>query len=155
MLKKTIGVLELSKEVIDRASAINPQDRAFLEAAFSAYLSAMAYAETEKEVSAILDKRLKVTGDEKLSNFIVETYGKSQGRLKRSDIADVAKRFGEECKSTFVSSADDKLVAQYNNLLECRHSLAHGEPKTATITSIEEGISAANVLLVALSDSIQ
>ena len=154
MLQRTEAIVQLAPEIIERAAESNPGDRAFLEAAISSYLAAMAYAETEKTVSTILDGRLRATNDVKLGHFLSETYGKGQGRIAKSDISNLAKKFGSDCKDSFNDIVEDRDVTQYTNLLECRHKLAHGEPRPETLAGIEKGLDAARKLLNAFRQSI-
>ncbi|UWP94758.1 hypothetical protein K3X48_11130 [Aliiroseovarius crassostreae] len=155
MLVKTRHIASLVEEVIERAAENYPADRAFLEAAFSGYLSAMAYAEIERNVEKILSERFGAINDEKVAHFISETYGKKQGRIQKSDIANLAKQFGENCKSQFNDSVEGRSATFYTNLLQCRHNLAHGEPENETLLTAKNGINAAEVLLTALKNSIQ
>ncbi|MFC4733598.1 HEPN domain-containing protein [Salipiger abyssi] len=155
MLIKSRAVLELVDEIVDRADRANPGDRAFLEQALSGYVSAMVYSEVEKKVEAILSDRFGGIGDRKVSHFISQTYGKNQGRIKKSDIADLAKRFGEECKELFNSSVPDQYATYYSNLLTCRHNLAHGEPEATTLMTARQGIDAAELFLEKFELSIR
>jgi len=155
MLRKTPAVVEIASEVIDRAAEANPGDRPFLEAAISAYLAAMAYAETERQVSDILETRFQSNNDAKISHFLSVTYGKGKGRIKKSDIADLAQQFGPDCKKSFNELADSGVAEQYLNLLDCRHKLAHGEPKPETLKGIRDGVKAAQKLLTAFETAIK
>ena len=93
--------MELALEAIERVSAQRGSDRALLEAVLSGYVAAKAYSEIEAEVSNILRERFLAIQDVRVSEFINNTYGKGQGRLKKSDIADLVSKFGEDCKDFF------------------------------------------------------
>lgn len=155
MLTKTPAVIEIAEEIVERAAVANPGDRSFLEMAISSYLSAMAYAETEQKVSDILRNRFHSNDDQKLGHFLTETYGKGKGRIAKSDIANLAKQFGPNCKDEFNQLADGRAVTRYSNLLDCRHKLAHGEPKPESLAGIKEGVTAAQELLDALEEAIK
>jgi DNA topoisomerase VI subunit B len=154
MLTKTSAVIGIAEEVVDRASEANPGDRPFLEAAISSYLAAMAYAETEKQVSTILQNRFESVTENKIGSFLSNTYGKGQGRINKADIAELAKKFGDDCKSEFNVSIPDQETTKYFSLLDCRHKLAHGEPKMETLRTIQEGVKAAEKMLDALREAI-
>lgn len=155
MLKKTSAIIEVAREVVDRAAAANPADRAFLEAAISAYLSAVAYAETEKRVVEILEAKFRNNQDSKIAHFLSSTLVRGNGRISKSDIADVVKKFGSDCKLGFNSDIDGRDETYYNNLLDCRHKLAHGDPKPETLKAISDGVLAAENLLGAMERAIK
>ncbi|MBY0351937.1 MAG: hypothetical protein K2W77_13525 [Tabrizicola sp.] len=147
--------MDLAKEAIERASQVNPQDRPFLESAFTNYISAVAYAEIESRVASLLDARFAQCADQKVGTFVSNVFVKKQGRLKKSDMADVAQMFGDQCKVVFNAAIDNAQASHYSNLLECRHKLSHGEPASETLLTVENGIAAAEVMLQALSASVQ
>ncbi|MQQ07913.1 hypothetical protein GFB49_05560 [Epibacterium sp. SM1979] len=155
MLTKTRSTAALVEELIDRSASQAPGDRALLEAVVSGYLAAVAYAEVERTVETILTNRFQEINDEKVSNFIAETWGKKQGRISKSDIANLAKQFGDQCKAQFNNTIDAQHETFYYNLLKCRHDLAHGEPRNETLLTAKNGIIAAEKLLEALEQSIK
>ena len=151
MLKKTSQTLSLIEEVIERAPQ---EDRGFLEAAFCGYISALAYAEIERAVHDILNERFRKTEDQKISQFASNALGKGKAKISKSDIADLVKRFGDECKDAFNGSVDPAHIQKYANLITCRHNLAHGEPENETLRTAKDGIDAAHELLGALKTAI-
>jgi len=152
MLKKTSQTLSLIEEIVERAPQ---EDRGFLEAAFCGYISALAYAEIERTVHDILNERFQKADDQKISHFASNALGKGKARISKSDIADLVKRFGEECKDTFNGSIDQAHIHKYANLITCRHNLAHGEPENETLLTAKDGIDAAQELLEALKTAIR
>lgn len=154
MLPRTRAILELAREIIERAADANPQDRAFLESTFTDYIAAVAYSEIESNVAAILDDRFSRCGDLRVGSFLSRTYGRGIGRIQKSDIADIAHRFGDECKALFNSGVNDEVSSHYRNLIECRHKLSHGEPSNETLRTAENGIAAAEHLLNTLLASV-
>ena len=146
--------MSLFEELIEKAQLGEASDKALMETVITNYLSTILYSDIESEIDDILNERTKLQDDPKLASFLRTTFSRGQGRLKKSDVADIAKRFGEECKANFNDCLDDQYVTYYSNILECRHQLSHGTPRSETISTAKNGLYAAEKMLIELKRAI-
>lgn len=155
MLKRTKQISSLVFELVDRANFEDSSDKALFEAIATNYLAAVLYADVESEVEQILERRFGGSPDEKLGEFTKNVFSNGRGKLKKSDLAQLVKNFGNECKLRLDAQVADRDITNYSNILDCRHHLAHGEPRQETITTAKNGLSGAESILSAIEDAIK
>lgn len=119
------------------------------------YLTVSFYSEMEEQVKQVYKNRLHFTGDSRLQFFVSKTNDNMMQRVKKSDIKDFAKCFGEDCKSLFDDSLEQQDVAAYSSVISNRHNAAHGSGGTITVADVEKAIAAADRVLDSLENAIR
>ena len=128
-----------------------------IEICLVSYLAVQFYSEMEDSVSGIFKARLHFHGDKKLEHFVSATHENMLKRVNKSDVAKMTKRFGQNCQDTFNSSLSEKDIADYSNIINGRHRVAHGNNASSqlSINQIELGLKAASSILHSLSQAIR
>lgn len=126
--------------------------------AISNYLAQTAivtfYSEMEENVKLVIIKRLKSSGDGRVSQFVDNAGTAILQRIKKSEIAKTASFFGSECKDFFSKEFSEAEIAKYNNIIVDRHNTAHGVGALVTFGEIKEVVSIAERILLALDKAI-
>ena len=119
------------------------------------YLAVCFYCEVEEKVKEILCDRLRFTGDQKLEYFVKKQHEKMLERVKKSDLVCVLELFGEDCRSDFDGTVEERDVSYYSNAITGRHNTCHNGGSNLTINDIELALPAANTVLDALESVIR
>lgn len=119
------------------------------------YLQVCFYSEMELCVKSVYSRRLTFNGDEKLSHFVRLTHDNMLGRIKKSDIADMAKHFGPDCKNAFNETLDPADVSYYSSVIVNRHLTSHEDGGTITLPDFEKALKAAERILLSLEQAIK
>lgn len=145
---------ELALEEIKRHLTSAPVSNPMIESFFAQYLSVSFYSEVEDHVKAIYKRRLSASNDARISFFVAKTMEKMIGRVKKSEIKDMAANFGDDCDAVFDGMIDERDSALYATVINNRHLAAHGSGSNVTIPDIEQAIGAAERILVSLERAI-
>jgi hypothetical protein len=126
--------------------------------AISNYLAQTAivtfYSEMEENVKAVIIKRLRASGDGRVSQFVDNAGSSILQRIKKSKIVEAASFFGPECKEYFSKEFSDSEITKYSNIIGDRHETAHGKGASVTFGEIKEVVSIAERLLLTLDKAI-
>lgn len=146
-------ILEVAERHLQNEAANSPD-----VALISSYLAQVAavtfYAEMEQRLHEIVKSRLMIAGDEKLAHFIGKTKESIVKRVKKSEIADTAAMFGDQCKVSFSNKFTDAEITIYTNIIIDRHQSAHGSGGGVTISDVKVAFPIAERILDALSEAI-
>lgn len=118
------------------------------------YLLVYICGEYEKEIKEIIKQRVAKTGDKELASFVAE---KGDVRsLRISDIkGNILKPFSEKCMKSFDSKIKGKdSEIKYQNIVENRNLVAHGETVNMTFKELNESYKLATDVVKAISDAI-
>src|SRR6202042_161531 len=99
-LSRTDFVLQISKQHINALPSTDP-NKALLGVLHAFLVCISFYSEMEIKIIEMVKKRLSVSGDQKITNFIVNTQKRILARLAKSDIADCVALFGDEARDAF------------------------------------------------------
>lgn len=119
------------------------------------YLIVLFYAEMEEMVKRVYRNRLHVNGDHRLEYFVSKTNDRMMRRLSKSEIKELAKCFGEDCKEIFDRNLEEHEEKAYSSVISNRHNTVHGNGATLTIIEVEKGIAAADSVLISLENAIR
>lgn len=119
------------------------------------YLAVAFYSEIEEQVKRVYKDRLHFNGDRRLEFFVLKTNEKMIGRVKKSNINDLAECFGEDCKDLFIENLEPNDIAAYSSIISNRHNAAHGRGGTLTLNDVERAVEAADRVLDSLENAIQ
>lgn len=150
-LTKTQFTLDVIKKHLDVQVNTGPMIENFLVG----HLLVVAYSEIEQKVSDIFSARMTVENDRKLSDFIKKTNKSMMKRVKKSDIKEMAKNFGDDSQKDFIDHLSDDEIRAYSNIIENRHSTAHSTGHQLRLSDLETGIDAAEKVLDALAIAIR
>ena len=120
------------------------------------------------------DKKFRLTGVdrrwegktfeelEKPDKFAIETavlpalqYGGHHPTNMKSDIASLVSMLNEDAKNRFDSAIRPTDVSAYSNVITARHNIGHKQGAQITLGELENGITAAEKILVAVHDCLE
>lgn len=119
------------------------------------YLAVAFYSEMEERVKAVYQDRIQGSGDVRIANFILKTQDAMLGRVRKSDIKEMAKCFGDDCRDRFNAALSEELVQKYQNVILNRHETSHTTGSSVTIDDVKVAVEAAETILDALNLAIQ
>jgi hypothetical protein len=118
------------------------------------YLLVYICGEYEKEIKEIIKRRVDKTDDKELASFVAEKVDVRSLRI--SDIkGNILKPFSEKCVKFFdskIRGGDSEI--KYQNIVENRNLVAHGETVNMTFKELNESYKLATDVVKAISDAI-
>lgn len=147
MLDRAESVLDLVNDVIKDCRDKSVANTELLEVIAAQYVAVVAYADIERELGDMIEKRLKRIGDEKVSYFIYKLNEKMFKRVPKTDIAETAACFGDNCRADLNNRITEKDVQSYTNLIQTRHDVAHPGTSNATMAGVRDGLEAGKRIL--------
>lgn len=150
-LPRTAFALDLvSKHLDETGTSSSP-----IEGYLVQYLTVAFYSEMEEQVKRIYRSRLHFEGDQRLAHFVTKTQDKMMGRVNKSEIAQLAVCFGDECKTLFNENLEAQDIAYYGTVISNRHQISHAQGATITLPDFRKAIQAADKILISLQSAIQ
>ena len=118
-----------------------------IESLLTQSLLILIYAEFELAIKNLIKKRCSSISDDSVKNFVVGCTDSVFRGLKIDEMAGLLGRFDESCKETFTRGLNQKTRDMYNNILNNRHRVAHGEGSPVTFRDVKQSYEQAHVLL--------
>jgi len=99
----------------------------------------MVYAEFEKQVRILMRERCSVTGDAGLAGYMKNSMNQVIRGISIRQLSQILKYFGPENREEFLNKLEENSRAKtmYENILENRNNLAHGESSQATFSDVK------------------
>lgn len=114
----------------------------------------LIYAEFERAIKNLIKKRCSSISDDAVKNFVVGCTDNVFRGLHIDAMAGLLGRFDKSCKETFTNRLDQKTKEMYNNILNNRHRVAHGEGSSVTFRDVEQSYEHAHVVLDRFRESL-
>lgn len=141
-LDRTDAILSIVEEAI-RSGALPGPTQSFL----AQYIAVVLYSEMEEQVSEIVKLHLEQFTDQAVAAFLTNSMADLIKRIPKSDISKLTARFGDEFKTRFNGSVEERHVSFYSNVISARHEIGHRRGSNITISEVREGHAAANHIL--------
>jgi uncharacterized membrane-anchored protein YjiN (DUF445 family) len=126
-----------------------------IESYLAQHLAVVFYAEVEKKVEELIVEVFRRYSDDKIATFLQRNQASIISRIKKSDLADFAKSFGDEVKEAFTTALSDNEVTSYSNIITARHKVGHGPGSEIQIRDIESGTDVAEKILNTLDQLLK
>ena len=146
---RTTFALEEIRAYVGIASG-NP----LIESYFVQFLLVSFYSECEEVLSSIMERRLNVIEDIKVSSFISKTNDAMFRRVKKAEINDILKKFNcgtGDIISQYVGSLN---LQPYFDAITNRHLVAHSEGVTMTLSSFADALPCAEAIFDAVEQAL-
>jgi hypothetical protein len=126
-----------------------------VEVFLTKYLLIHICAAYEKEIKSMIVSRAMKTGDIQLASFIENDF-RPYRNLRISDLCgNVLKKFSKKHMDDFRSKIQGtEAESRYSNIIEARHSSAHGGTMNLTFAELVKSFKEAEQVLTALSQTI-
>jgi RiboL-PSP-HEPN len=110
----------------------------------------------EAAIKDMIVKRAKKSGDVHLASYIENDF-RPYRHLKITDLCgNVLNKFSDKHKKDFLSKIEGtEAETRYSNIIQARHSSAHGGAINLTFQELVESFKQAEQILVALSQTIE
>lgn len=121
-------------------------------------LLVIIYAEFEKSVRGIVQKKCMLIEDESLREIVMKCLG-NVSRIQSGDLGSLLERFGAERKTAFRCKIHADATLQraetfYNNLITHRHSTAHSDGSELTFDEVKTFYKEGNIVLDVLQETL-
>lgn len=117
----------------------------------------LIYAEFERAIKNLIKERcssISDISDDSVRNFVIGCTDSGFRGLQIDAMAGLLGRFDKSCKETFTNRLDQKTKEMYNNILNNRNLVAHGEGSPVTFRDVEQFYEQAHVLLDRFRESL-
>ncbi len=125
-----------------------------IESVITKYLLIYICGVYEIEIKKMLVERAARAKDQEITSFITNVT-KTFRNLKIRDIKGILKYFSDSYKQTFASKIDNtEAEARYSNIVQNRHSIAHGIDINITLLELVESYNKADAVLDAIKEAL-
>lgn len=146
--------LDVIFDICQKHLAITNSNDTEIDSFLTQYLLVYICGEYEKEIKEIIKRRVDKTGDRELASFVAE-----KGDVRSLRIGDlrgnILKPFSDKCAKLFdskIKGTDSEI--KYQNIVENRNLVAHGESVNMTFKELSESYRLATDVVKAVSDAI-
>lgn len=110
----------------------------------------------EEKIEDMVRKRASLSSDPELENFVSETVDQTFRNPSIGEIKGLLKRFDESLKKKFHAEVIhfDNAMERYENIINDRHSIAHGRESKMTFLELIESYKDANLILEAFEKAL-
>ena len=98
------------------------------------------YADLEQEITRAVADRCKKSGDSFQNKFVIKAVDRRVQSIRFSDLSGLLNDFDRSCKTKFgkMFPENGKTRIYYGNIINNRHSVAHGSSFNATWIDVTE-----------------
>lgn len=113
------------------------------------YVAVGLCSEMEQRLIESAEHRVSQSKDDMLASYVGKMLKQKKGwyGLKKTDISEFLRLFGDSVKDKFNAELDDRKVTQYNNAVEARHSVAHRGGSNLTLSEVRGATDVAEEIL--------
>jgi hypothetical protein len=102
----------------------------------------------------MIEERANSAGDNNIKSYMVASVNRILRSAKKERIAEIAGFFGDDVKTRFNDSLDDRDVTLYGNATKDRDDVAHRYGSELTFNELKEAVEAGNKILEAFQIAI-
>lgn len=126
-----------------------------IESVITKFLLIYVCGAYEKTIKKLIVERAAKTNDTEVTSFI-ESIMKTHHNFMTSDIKGLLNRFSDNYKIVFATKIENtEAETRYNNIIQNRHRIAHGEDINITFSELVESYNKAEAVLDAIREAIK
>lgn len=145
-LNRTTLVLETAEAHLGGLPDSTPNKA--LVAVYLAQVATVTFcSEIEESLIKLIRDRLSRAENAKVAHFITKTNEGMIKRVPKSDIVKTVGLFGEQATAELNAIFTDQEITKYGNVVNARHTTAHGAGGTVTLKEVAEATEIAERML--------